>query len=244
VLCARGSNKTRPLRRSCRPVLLRLFRLRTHLLQRPAYVCESEMQLVRDFRVVPWKNGKGSTTELLRWPIPAVPQQAGTPFLFRLSMAPVTEDGPFSDYSGYDRILLLLEGKGMKVALGDATTSMPMRTVLLQSRFDRVDFAGEIPVYGTLLDGAIRDFNLIFRRDRCAASLQITTEAGWQSVLLPAGCLHVCFFASGAAAEARSASGETSILPAGCLLHQEHPPAGTWQVLGADVICAIVSLPR
>jgi environmental stress-induced protein Ves len=196
------------------------------------------MQLVREFRAVPWKNGKGSTTELLRWP-----QQAATPFLFRLSMAPVTEDGAFSDYTGYDRILLLLEGHGMKVALGDVA-SPTSRTVLLQSRYDRVDFAGEIPVYGSLLNGAIRDFNFIFRRDGCAATLQISTEAGWQAVVLPAGCLHVCFFASGAAAEVKSASGEISSLPAGCLLHQQHPPSGIWQVRGSDVMCAMVLPPR
>ena len=51
-----------------------------------------------DFITMPWRNGLGSTIELVKhW--------SGDSFQWRLSMADVTQDGAFSDFSGYDRSL-------------------------------------------------------------------------------------------------------------------------------------------
>ena len=60
------------------------------------------------FRAMPWRNGLGTTIELLKQDLPD-----GDGFAWRLSMADVTTDGEFSNFSGYDRTLLLLDGNGL-----------------------------------------------------------------------------------------------------------------------------------
>jgi len=64
---------------------------------------------------MPWRNGLGTTVELLKQDLP---DEAG--FAWRLSMADVTTDGEFSNFSGYDRTLLLLEGNGLTLDCGGA----------------------------------------------------------------------------------------------------------------------------
>ena len=60
----------------------------------------------RDLNRVPWKNGGGTTCE-----IAASPAGAGMEaFDWRLSMADVAADGPFSNFSDIDRTLVLIEG--------------------------------------------------------------------------------------------------------------------------------------
>lgn len=58
-----------------------------------------------DYRRQPWANGRGTTTELYR-------VEADGTLLFRLSMAAVTEDGPFSIFPGIERNLTVLTGPG------------------------------------------------------------------------------------------------------------------------------------
>ena len=62
-----------------------------------------------DHRTMPWKNGGGSTTE-----IAAAPDGAGIDaFDWRVSMAVVAADGPFSEFPGIDRTLSILDGSGL-----------------------------------------------------------------------------------------------------------------------------------
>lgn len=62
-----------------------------------------------DYRTQPWKNGRGTTTELLHLTDPA-----GSTLL-RLSRASVVEDGPFSLFPGIDRNLTVLTGAGFRL---------------------------------------------------------------------------------------------------------------------------------
>ena len=55
----------------------------------------------KDFKVMPWKNGKGITTELYRI-------DHGSEMAFRVSTAKVEHSGPFSDFTGYERTLVNL----------------------------------------------------------------------------------------------------------------------------------------
>ena len=56
---------------------------------------------------MPWKNGLGVTTEILIEPSDAT---IGN-FDWRLSMARIDADGPFSSFPNIDRLLLVLEGR-------------------------------------------------------------------------------------------------------------------------------------
>jgi environmental stress-induced protein Ves len=64
----------------------------------------------KDFKVMPWKNGKGTTTELYRIDV-------GSEMAFRVSTAKVEHSGPFSDFSGYDRTLVNLGPSNMQLAI-------------------------------------------------------------------------------------------------------------------------------
>lgn len=101
----------------------------------------------------PWRNGGGITRELVR-----VPSRGD--FAFRVSVADVAADGPFSAFAGYDRIVVLLSGAGMDLHFEDDGT-----TVVLRPPWGSHRFAGERPVKATLVDGATTDFNLMWRRD-------------------------------------------------------------------------------
>jgi environmental stress-induced protein Ves len=106
-----------------------------------------------------WKNDGGWTTELARRD-----DDAGG-FLWRVSIAEIEREGPFSAFPGIERDLLLLEGNGIELDIGD----QPARR--LARRFERVHFAGEADVHCRQLAGPTRDFNVMARRDSVVADV-------------------------------------------------------------------------
>ncbi|QSX30162.1 HutD/Ves family protein [Shewanella cyperi] len=98
----------------------------------------------------------GSTTELLISPTSA--KVADRDFHWRISSARVERDGPFSDFSGYRRLLLVLEGKGMSL---DWQHGEDSGQLLLTPDSPAWQFEGEAKVNARLLEGPISDFNLI-----------------------------------------------------------------------------------
>jgi environmental stress-induced protein Ves len=109
-----------------------------------------------DHRVMPWKNSQGMTAEIAIDP-PDTPLDKS--FRWRLSLAEVKADGPFSKFPGYDRTIMLMGGKAMILRFDDG-------------RAERIDelhvpfhFSGDDDVRCWLIDGSVRDFNLIVRRD-------------------------------------------------------------------------------
>lgn len=109
----------------------------------------------------PWRNGGGVTRELARRPTDG-------DFEWRLSVADVAADGPFSSFPGVDRILVLLRGNGMTLRFGDDGS-----TVRLDQPTDLLAFAGERPVDAVLHDGPTLDLNLMWRRGH----LDVSSEA-------------------------------------------------------------------
>lgn len=103
----------------------------------------------------PWKNGGGVTRE-----IAIGPQGAGFagPFAWRLSIAEVASDGPFSIFPEIDRTLTILGGAGVKLDFAegeDLVIDLPGRPV----RFD-----GGRACEGKLIAGPVTDFNVMTRR--------------------------------------------------------------------------------
>ena len=116
------------------------------------------MEIVRaeECRVMPWKNGGGSTTEIAAGP----PGASLDGFDWRISMARVASDGPFSHFAGIDRTLALVEGGGMELTIEG------QGSVILSRGGDPLVFPGDVPVSARLLDGAITDLNVMTRRGR------------------------------------------------------------------------------
>ena len=70
---------------------------------------------IRDYKRQRWKNDGGSTTEL------AIHGDRAH-WLWRLSIAEVERSGDFSDFSGYERTTMLLEGNGMELMFDDGAS--------------------------------------------------------------------------------------------------------------------------
>ena len=109
-----------------------------------------------------WQNGGGITHQLCR-------QDDENGLLWRLSIAEVASDGPFSRFDNIDRIIMLLTGAGFSLhGVGD-------NPQVLETPLMPFTFAGETPIHCTLLNGALRDFNLMTRRGALQAQLQVLT---------------------------------------------------------------------
>ena len=95
----------------------------------------------------PWRNGGGSTRELLAWPSVAN-------WRVRLSVADVEAAGPFSRFEGIERWFAVLQGEGVVLRTGGAEHRLTRESEPL-----RFDGAGAVDC--ALIDGATRDFNLM-----------------------------------------------------------------------------------
>lgn len=121
---------------------------------------QSRLLRAADYPRMPWKNGAGSTQEIAR--------DAGDGldgFGWRLSIADVGESGGFSAFTGYQRVITVLEGAGMRLEV-DGLRSRDLTAL------DAFAFDGGSAVHCELIDGPIRDFNLIYSPTRYSARLQ------------------------------------------------------------------------
>ncbi len=109
---------------------------------------------------VPWKNGTGETREVALFP-----EGAGwEDFHWRLSIATVTEDGPFSSFPDIDRTLAVLDGTLRLTVDG---IDQPVQ----RSMSPPVRFRGEARTFATLESGAVTDLNLMIRRGMCVGNM-------------------------------------------------------------------------
>jgi len=146
------------------------------------------MRILRaaDHRVMPWKNGGGSTTE-----IAIHPEGAGLDaFEWRLSMATVASDGPFSVFAGIDRTLAVLEGEGLLLSIeGRPDTTLTRASLPLF-------FPADAPTSARLIAGPILDFNVMTRRSRFTHRVERLTVS--RAIPAPqAGSLVVLLCAAG-----------------------------------------------
>jgi environmental stress-induced protein Ves len=123
---------------------------------------------------VPWKNGGGSTTEIVIEPAEAQFDD----FDWRISLATITHDGPFSLFPGVDRTLALVEGPGLVLDIDNTSR------FVLGGEDTVLEFPGEAVINATLNEGATIDFNVMTRRDVCHHKFgqrQINGSSGFSS---------------------------------------------------------------
>ena len=109
-----------------------------------------------DYRRMPWKNGGGETREVAVSP----PGATLDTLDWRLSLATVASDGPFSVFAGVVRTLCVLEGAGISLDVAGSG-----KQVLLCSSAPDT-FNGEAATNALLVDGPIVDLNVMSRRGR------------------------------------------------------------------------------
>lgn len=125
----------------------------------------------QSFKTIPWKNGKGVTTELAINPTGILDS-----FDWRLSIATVAEDGIFSDFSGYTRNLVLIEGDSISL------THNENKTDTLTNILDFATFDGGSKTEGKLQKGGIKDFNIITSKVACDTKVRTFTQPTNQSI--------------------------------------------------------------
>ncbi|MBA3486756.1 MAG: HutD family protein [Lysobacter sp.] len=111
-----------------------------------------------EYRRERWRNQLGWTREIHRSP-------ASGDWDWRLSIAEIEHDAPFSSFPGIDRELVLLSGNGLRLRFDDGELQE------LAPPHGKLCFAGERGVTGELVDGPTHDFNLMWRRGRVQAEL-------------------------------------------------------------------------
>jgi environmental stress-induced protein Ves len=113
------------------------------------------VRLIRnqDLARIPWKNGGGTTVEVASFPKGSTLDTFG----WRISMADVASDGPFSNFPEIDRTLILVEGAGIEIEVARESHR-------LDPASPRLAFPGDVPTQARLLAGPIRDLNVMTRR--------------------------------------------------------------------------------
>jgi environmental stress-induced protein Ves len=138
------------------------------------------------FRTMPWKDGGGTTTEVLTVPAGATLDT----FEARVSFARVESDGPFSRFVGIDRTLVLTAGNGILLDTVDESVT------LLESTSPPFVFAGDDPCGATLKDGPVSDLNVMSRRSVMKhRAIRVKLDA--EQSLACAGALSVIVILSG-----------------------------------------------
>jgi len=124
---------------------------------------EIELRTAAMSRRVPWKNGGGVTDELAVWPSGSSFERGD--FDGRISRARVEEDGAFSMFPGFERILVVTAGAGMVLTHGDGRRARVR--ALEPYRFD-----GTLETRAELTAGPVADFNVFTRRGVIRADVE------------------------------------------------------------------------
>lgn len=123
------------------------------------------LRTAADSRRVPWRNGRGVTEELAIWPDRASFERGD--FDWRISKTRVEEDGPFSTFPGFERILVVTDGPGLVLTHEGSAPRSRLRPL------EPCRFAGEWPTRGELVAGPVSDFNVIARRGGARADVEV-----------------------------------------------------------------------
>ena len=122
------------------------------------------VQRFSEHLAMPWANGKGASYEI------SSDRDASNQWSWRVAIAPVVVDGPFSSLPGVDRQLVVIDGNGMVLEVdGKTVECLPSQVV---------SFSGDADAYARLIDGPAVDVGLMTTRDVFAGSLFVVTSVG------------------------------------------------------------------
>ena len=125
------------------------------------------------FTEVPWKNGRGITHDVL-----VEPADAGyDASRLRVSIAPITAEGPFSSLPGIERTITLLETNPLVLLFDDGE-------VLTLAPFVPATFDSVLAPMSRLPAGPTRVINVMAKRDALTAAVDILAGPGPHEVEL------------------------------------------------------------
>ena len=164
----------------------------------------------------PWRNGGGITHELVAQP-PGL-------WRWRVSVARIDRDGPFSHFEGVQRHFAVVRGAGVRLHLGGQSHWM-------RAQGPALSFSGADRCRAELIDGPTLDFNLMGRQVQ-AQLVRCQKEQAlgdWQGAQV-AG-VYAC-----SDGWLRHDSGARCRVQTDELLWTEELAAGGWSVDGADLL--------
>jgi len=177
---------------------------------------------------MPWRNGGGETVEIASDP----PHAGLTAFDWRVSIADVVRDGPFSRFPGVARTLVLLVGAGLRLDGADVHHTLAARHAVLTLR-------GDDAVECSLLEGAVRIFNVMVRSPR-PADVAIATG---QDVDIAADRLVVGYAARGTLA-VMARAGRLVVKQGDAFMHATGMPFTVRPIGDALGVMAVMPVPR
>lgn len=146
------------------------------------------MQVLRhaDYHRMPWRNGLGTTLEIAREP------QGPGEFDWRLSLASLSTDGPFSAYPGFTRLVALVAGRGFALTV-DGRERTALETIGANACFP-----GGAVTHCRLLGGPCSDLSLMVRSPGTIVAVR-GPASDIEDLGLPAASLQAVFVLAGAA---------------------------------------------
>lgn len=129
-----------------------------------------------------WKNGAGQTKQIAIYPTDST--VAANNFLWRISSATVNNKNSFSQFSGYERILLVLSGEGLIL---NGTPLLP---------FEPLEFSGDQAIEcGLINELPVIDLGIIYNKFKIRAQMEVIDVGAYANIHLGIG-LHFLFFDS------------------------------------------------
>lgn len=122
------------------------------------------VQRFGEHRAMPWANGKGTSYEI------ASDRDDEDRWSWRVAIAPVVLDGPFSVMPGVDRELVVIEGNGMVLEVdGESVECLPGRVIR---------FSGDSTTFARLIDKPVVDLGLMTVRGSVTGSMIVVVDVG------------------------------------------------------------------
>ena len=122
------------------------------------------VQRFGEHRAMPWANGLGTSYEV------ASDRNVDDVWTWRVAIAPVVLDGPFSVLPGVDRQLVVINGEGMTLSIDGEIVECPPGRV--------VRFAGDSVTIARLVDGPVVDLGLMTVRGLVTGSMVVVGDVG------------------------------------------------------------------
>ena len=122
------------------------------------------------YRRTPWKNGGGVTIDIADAYAPGVTPGSWSGMLWRFGRTRIVTPGPFSDLSGFDRILTVIGGRGLTLDV-EGGAALDVR-----EPYRPVRFRGEDRIVSRLEAGPVAVLNLL--ADRSAYAIDVAILSG------------------------------------------------------------------
>jgi uncharacterized protein len=130
---------------------------------RASSICAMNIVRLGDSAPHAWRNGGGSTRELLAWPLA---RATSTDWQLRVSVATIAHSGAFSAFADVQRWFAVIAGAGVSLAL-------PGGVVMQKQGDPPLCFEGEAAPMCHLLDDATSDLNLMLHRDAGSGRMEL-----------------------------------------------------------------------